>query len=283
MVPLDSPRWKELRHAYGSAANIPGVIRAIQAGQAPLKSASLAEMRSAPTPWETAFTALYHQGTIYSATYAALPHLVTIADALPPEKRMETLLWVGAVVGSVGPHGPIPEDLLSDFENAIERVRGWSLEVARAAGSDSEQELPSVVAAFGLLRYRDSRVAEAIEELYDVEVIFECFRCEAEVIVHLEEPGPKAFLMDNHGRTTKENHPDLPADRSDYPVRLKKGKAILSSSPDPQWSPEETVNVLAALAEELGDEDLSRRILDLSQRVQCPECGESWRMLASFE
>ncbi len=93
MLPLDSPRWAKLEHAYGCAAEdtsapsgwsadggfrgyqtIPNVIhclRGIEANPGRLPS-------SAWEPWGTLVSSLCHQGTIYPASLAAVPHIIEI-------------------------------------------------------------------------------------------------------------------------------------------------------------------------------------------------------------
>jgi hypothetical protein len=93
MLPLNSPRWSKLAHAYGCAAEdtsaptgwsategfrgyeeIPNVIQCLQdLAASPERRAS-----SNSEPWGTLFSSLCHQGTIYSASFAAVPHIVDI-------------------------------------------------------------------------------------------------------------------------------------------------------------------------------------------------------------
>lgn len=68
MLQLDSPRWSNLKHAYGCASNIPGLL-----GQL---TAFPAEATYQDEPWFTLWSSLYHQGDIYPASFAAVPHIV---------------------------------------------------------------------------------------------------------------------------------------------------------------------------------------------------------------
>lgn len=58
MLPLDSPRWSELEHAYGAAGDVPALLRKL--GDAP-SSANDAE------PWFSLWSSLAHQGEVFSA------------------------------------------------------------------------------------------------------------------------------------------------------------------------------------------------------------------------
>ncbi len=74
MLSLDSNRWAELKHAYGAAADIPALLR--QLGELP-SSEDDAE------PWFTLWSALAHQGDVYSASFAAVPHVVHALASAP--------------------------------------------------------------------------------------------------------------------------------------------------------------------------------------------------------
>ncbi len=72
MLSLDDPTWRTLTHAYGNAVAIPELIRGLAFAPGP-SAGPRAE------PWFTLWSSLCHQGTVYSASYAAVPHVVRIA------------------------------------------------------------------------------------------------------------------------------------------------------------------------------------------------------------
>jgi hypothetical protein len=71
MLSLDDPRWNELNDAYGSAAKIPSLLRQLGANTKPSNGVE-SEL------WFSLWSALYHQGDIYTASYAAVPHITQI-------------------------------------------------------------------------------------------------------------------------------------------------------------------------------------------------------------
>ena len=71
MLELDDPRWSELSHAYGGASDIPALLR--QLAKSPRQQGTKEE------PWFTLWSSLCHQGDAYSASYAAIPHIVEMA------------------------------------------------------------------------------------------------------------------------------------------------------------------------------------------------------------
>lgn len=55
MLPLDSPMWKQLKHAYGPAQDTPGLIKAIA-------ESDPAEMRKHPQRWNDVWGSLLEKG-----------------------------------------------------------------------------------------------------------------------------------------------------------------------------------------------------------------------------
>jgi hypothetical protein len=74
MLELDDPRWAELRHAYGPASDIPGLLRQ-------LKTTSSSSDNE--EPWFTLWSSLAHQGDVYTASFAAVPHVIEVLTRDP--------------------------------------------------------------------------------------------------------------------------------------------------------------------------------------------------------
>lgn len=62
MLSLDSPRWGELEHAYGSAVDVPALLGALR---------DFPKSEGQREPWFSIWSALAHQGDVYSASFAA--------------------------------------------------------------------------------------------------------------------------------------------------------------------------------------------------------------------
>lgn len=68
---LDAIDWKSLRHAYGEASDVPKLIRALVSDHPGKREGAL----------DALFSTIWHQGTVYSASPAAVPFLVELLDA----------------------------------------------------------------------------------------------------------------------------------------------------------------------------------------------------------
>ena len=117
MLPLDDPRWKDLQHAYGDAADIPDMLRSLASSTGPKQSYR-------DEPWFTLWSSLCHQGDVYTASYVAVPHIVQIAsEAKAPIDGSFFHLPVAIEVARRTGRGPdIPETLAEDYHCAIGRL-----------------------------------------------------------------------------------------------------------------------------------------------------------------
>jgi hypothetical protein len=113
MVELDSPRWRDLHHAYGPAGDVPALL------------ARLARDERSSELEQALYGALWHQGNIFTASYAAVPHLVRAAARMPAEQRLHWLvLAVGIAATSMTSNSlPVPEDLGLDLRQVVNDVR----------------------------------------------------------------------------------------------------------------------------------------------------------------
>jgi hypothetical protein len=270
VLPLDSPRWKALGAAWA-----PDFLRLVATETTP-------DYRDGGK-WWAVYSDLYHQHSIYPVTYAAFPHLVASAGEGTIRQRMAVLCLAGNIRVHSHTVGTVPDDLLPDFEAAMNRVKESSLatvrEAMRAAATDEGTTLGDLLEAFGGLRHPQSgfvtQLAQLVREGWHVEP--DCPTCRNVMVAALGESGITTLRVDGRGSTEPESAKTAPVDRSGYPGLLAKGRAVLSR-PGADWAFAETPTVLAALADECGDPLLAARILDLGTVVPCANCGERFEL-----
>jgi hypothetical protein len=73
MLALDDPRWTTLTHAYGPAGDTPRLLEQLAQTMGEPKRGPQAE------PWSTLWSSLCHQSDVFTASYAAVPHLIQMA------------------------------------------------------------------------------------------------------------------------------------------------------------------------------------------------------------
>lgn len=108
MLRLDDPKWKDLIHAYGSASDIPALLRGLEVFPA--------SENYTDEPWYSLWSALCHQGDIYTASFAAVPHIVTIAATNPGKASHNYFLLPASIeIARVTKSVKIPPELESDY------------------------------------------------------------------------------------------------------------------------------------------------------------------------
>lgn len=114
MLPLDDPQWSGLADAYGPASDIPDLLRALATSPGP-KPEYQAE------PWFSLWSGLCHQGDVYTASYAAVPHIVRIAfDAQGPIDFSFFQLPAAIEIARHKGRGPaVPTELATAYHAAI--------------------------------------------------------------------------------------------------------------------------------------------------------------------
>ena len=156
MLPLESQRWSRLSHAYGDAAEIPKLLADLEA--LPADDTPEAE------PYFSLWSALCHQGDIYLASYAAVPHVVRVmATASVPVPWTLFLLVSCIEIARQRGRGPeLPADLEADYREALARIPSVVERVA--AGQWSHLYCGAVLSAVAAAKGQVD-LAEAILEL----------------------------------------------------------------------------------------------------------------------
>jgi hypothetical protein len=153
-LPLDSSRWSELEHAYGKASDIPDLLRKLD---------TVPSSDDNREPWLSLWSALAHQNDVYTASFAAVPHVVR-ALATSPLTADASYFQFPAVVETWRQEKrlPIPEDLKAAYSAALAALPSL---VAQAAARDWDGDflacaLSAVAAAKGF-----GTVAKAVLEM----------------------------------------------------------------------------------------------------------------------
>ena len=120
MLALDDPRWGELSHAYGSAADTPTLLRMLEADP---NRTDYSE--DDDNPWSQLDMSICHQGTVCSGSYAAVPHIVRIA-ALAADPLPIGYLLLPAYIERGRTHwsypAPMPSDLEESYFQAVKEL-----------------------------------------------------------------------------------------------------------------------------------------------------------------
>lgn len=154
MLDLDSPLWANLQHAYGNASDIPKLLRQLE---------TLPSSDGNAEPWFSIWSALAHQGDVYTASFAAVPHVVRFLATAPGTASFvyfQFPAWVEICRQRLGI--AVPEDLSTSYFAAIKMLGGL---VCAASTRDWDHDF--LVCALTALAVSKGfpLVAEAIQEL----------------------------------------------------------------------------------------------------------------------
>ena len=149
------PNWKELRHAYGSAEDIPEIISALTPD-------------SKSSAWDDLWSRVCHQGTTYSASPAVLPFLLSIASNWNADARAMPLALAGSIASA-------PQTILDGYEGSVEALRTLALDTVRnreLSREDRIHVMQSVLALQG-----DRLWGRVLDHLNDGEFPASCPAC----------------------------------------------------------------------------------------------------------
>lgn len=116
--------WARLSHAYGSAEDLPSLLGLIE---------------SAPTPerWNDLWSALCHQGSVYSASFAALPWLTRTAGGPERGEAVNAVHLAGAIMaGADQPHEA--GDVRAEHADDVATLLSSAKRFLRTAADQSE-------------------------------------------------------------------------------------------------------------------------------------------------
>jgi hypothetical protein len=101
--------WTSLRHAYGAADDLPALLN-----------------RLSPDPadevWGELWSRICHQGSVYSASFAALPALADTAAHWHPQQRAQPLALAGCILASKDSRGLV-KDFFRENRSVVRRFQ----------------------------------------------------------------------------------------------------------------------------------------------------------------
>ncbi|MGE9695808.1 hypothetical protein [Streptomyces sp. NRRL F-5630] len=165
--------WSRLSHAYGSAEDIPALLD---------------QIASEPSPerWNDLWSALCHQGSVYSASFAALPWLAHVAGCDDREQAVSALNLAGAILaGSDQPHGA--GEVRAQHAAEVGALLAAVNEYLRASSDRNEYAclLESMLSFEGVVSWSENLAGGLVNEEYEVP----CPGCQANLFIVIGERG----------------------------------------------------------------------------------------------
>jgi hypothetical protein len=190
MLDLSSTRWSQLRDAFGDGTRVPHLIAMLAAGN--------------PDAIADLYASIYHQGSVYSASFAAVPHLVDIARReRSPSFRAEILVLVGSI--ATARHDPVdipPEDVRTDCDVAVRAALPLVLPALKHSLEPTSAVYLLEVAA-GLAGF--TTLGRVLHGFIDEEFCITCPTCDLELYIWPTEAALETAAEDpvRHPRTPR--------------------------------------------------------------------------------
>ncbi|WP_437299236.1 hypothetical protein [Sorangium sp. So ce426] len=154
MLSLTSARWSELEHAYGAASDVPELLRKLN---------GLPAAGGDQEPWFSLWSSLAHQGDVYSASFAAVPHVVKALASAPASADFTYFQFPAWVeICRAKKNIAVPEDLAPAYFDALSQLP--SLVAAAASRPWDAGFLVCALSALAASKNQPA-VAEAVLEL----------------------------------------------------------------------------------------------------------------------
>jgi hypothetical protein len=155
LLSLDSPRWAELEQGYGSAEDVPRLLQAL---------AALDEPGARAEVWFALWRMLCRPDSVYTASYAAAPYLLSASEEFDLAERVEAMHFVARieVVRRTPGAPPIPADLVEGYAAAVESLPAL---VAGTIGEPWTPEIAQLLAAALLVGKRHAELGSAVLEI----------------------------------------------------------------------------------------------------------------------
>lgn len=185
--------WATLQHAYGTAEDVPDLLRA----------AEESGVEHGPA-WDELWSRLCHQGSVYTASYAALPLLVDIAERHAPTGYVAAVDLAAAIVASTD--GPTAQAVVrAEHAETVARLR----DLAERNLSLAEGDVELLYGLQAVMAFEDGGVWQRqLGHVADGELPVVCPHCRTFLLLDLD--GAELVLADDPAQGTPV-HPVEPA------------------------------------------------------------------------
>lgn len=191
--------WSQLTHAYGSAENVPGLLD---------------RLTTSPDEqsWDDLWSALCHQGSVYSASFAALPWLANIGDSPDRTRAVQAVLLAGAIVAAAKSSA---DTVRAQHAEPVARLLASANRYLPTASDRSEYVylLECVLSLEGTAQWADDLAWGVVEEEFEIE----CPECAADLVVAL---GDTALVCTDENGESRPLRPAKPSDLGGIGRRL---------------------------------------------------------------
>lgn len=158
MISLHSEEWNKIPDAYNKGENVAVLLAQIQSDPSP-------SVHTNDEPWFSLWSSICHQGDIYPASFAAVPHLADIASRTSyPIDENFFVLPAYIEISRNAKNVEVPEEFKNEYDEAIRKL---TLLASNSIGHEQLGE-DFLTAAQGMVLVGQGKFKEA-EKIMDPE------------------------------------------------------------------------------------------------------------------
>jgi hypothetical protein len=153
---LPSPNWEGLRTAYGDAGEIPALLERVR--NFPVSSSYQDE------PWGSLWSALCHQGDVYTASFAAVPYIVEALSTDPVRADFNYFLLPTCIeLARIEDGMQIPAELEFTYLRALRELPVLAAKAAKAGWGDEKSASALAAIAVSTGKYELAKLLVEVE------------------------------------------------------------------------------------------------------------------------
>ncbi len=262
MLALNDERWALLSHAYGKADDIPEMILELKG----LSKIDLEEN-------DLLYGYFCHQNTTYSATYAAIPHIVEIAfqENQSIENQTEIVIFCGSVhtLRNYDKRFRIKSDdesLIKELTFQIEDAYSKAIQKIKSLAKQflAEKSLDDSERFYLFYVFLAFKGFENLSKIFILnnftEFSFQCPNCQYEHFIYQDDS-------------------KMIPDTKDYDFDLKPSNIDLKNLSDFQISKDQVAEWVLFYAEKYDVKPVKYQIPYLFGEMICPNCDKKFRII----
>lgn len=169
LIALDDRHWAELQHAYGAADDIPELLANLN-----IPKSERSEDDPIEDTWEELWSSLCHQGDVYSASFAAVPHIVRTLLTWP---ELLTFDFVGLPISIEMQRReasiPLPELVEPEYSEALRKLAQFAASIVTGRHDESTSSCLLTILAlehgnFGAARILSQIGPDEVDEMMEL-------------------------------------------------------------------------------------------------------------------
>lgn len=284
-LPLSSPRWLDLDGVQ--VEEVKEVLESMASAAAGETSDEWREI------WGHVADSLMHQETVYDGAYAALPHLVEAAAALPPGQAADFWVDMGFIVTASGSR-PVPAGLEEAFSAALRVAEQAAVRSLLAAGAPATVCANLALSCVAFAGHHTATALWRFLEPQESDLLLICRECDIDIEI------PQFFMDPVRPPFEAPGLPDPAHARQGEHVWAEVAEALREGVLGEEWEP--FLRVARAVAEagvppqvsgqavlclvgglvavgstpEWAGKEWARKLMLLTGFLRCPNCEQTW-------